>query len=88
MKLLTDRAALICHKCASVIQSQHQHDYKTCKCGNVSIDGGGAYVRIHFKEAGTYTFCKPEEIGTEWMRAEVAHWKSRASAKGSTDAPR
>ena len=34
-----------CLKCLDVIESKHRHDFVTCKCGNVSVDGGKAYLR-------------------------------------------
>jgi hypothetical protein len=37
--------AVICNKCDDFIVSKHRHDFVTCKCGNVSVDGGQAYLR-------------------------------------------
>lgn len=34
-----------CRKCGDVIESFHRHDYKHCKCGSISVDGGKAYIR-------------------------------------------
>lgn len=34
-----------CRKCGDVIESKHQHDFVTCKCGAISVDGGDAYFR-------------------------------------------
>ncbi len=34
-----------CHKCGDEIWSAHVHDYKSCSCSNISIDGGNAYLR-------------------------------------------
>lgn len=34
-----------CRKCYSVIRSYHRHDFQTCKCGAVSVDGGLDYLR-------------------------------------------
>lgn len=34
-----------CKLCQSVIESFHEHDYVTCKCGHISIDGGLQYFR-------------------------------------------
>jgi len=34
-----------CKKCKSVIYSITGHDYVTCKCGAISIDGGMNYGR-------------------------------------------
>jgi hypothetical protein len=37
--------AVICNKCDDFIVSKHRHDFVSCKCGNVSVDGGQAYLR-------------------------------------------
>lgn len=37
--------AVICNKCDDFIVSKHRHDFVTCKCGAVSVDGGQAYLR-------------------------------------------
>lgn len=34
-----------CKYCGDVLQSFHVHDFKTCSCGRVSIDGGLDYAR-------------------------------------------
>lgn len=34
-----------CTKCDTVLESKHRHDFVTCKCGNISIDGGPEYSR-------------------------------------------
>lgn len=31
-----------CKLCESVIESFHQYDYVSCKCGEISIDGGNS----------------------------------------------
>lgn len=35
-----------CDLCDDVIESKHRHDFKTCKCGACSVDGGDAYLRL------------------------------------------
>lgn len=37
--------AAICNKCDEFIVSKHRHDFVTCKCGAISVDGGQAYLR-------------------------------------------
>lgn len=37
--------AVICNKCDDFIFSAHVHDFRTCKCGNISVDGGQSYLR-------------------------------------------
>ena len=34
-----------CKICGSVVKSMYRHDFVTCKCGKVSIDGGSDYTR-------------------------------------------
>ena len=44
MKKLIKNAAK-CLKCDTIIESTHRHDYKSCKCGNIAVDGGLNYTR-------------------------------------------
>jgi len=37
--------AVGCRKCKTTAVSAYQHDYVTCKCGEVFTDGGNAYIR-------------------------------------------
>ena len=32
--------AVRCNCCGDIIESTHRHDFKTCSCGRVSVDGG------------------------------------------------
>jgi hypothetical protein len=34
-----------CKLCDDIIESFHRHDYVTCKCGHISVDGGNDYHR-------------------------------------------
>lgn len=47
MKIITNAA--ICLKCNETIESTHRHDFVTCSCGNLSVDGGHSYLRRAFK---------------------------------------
>lgn len=42
------RNAIKCNHCGDVIESKHGHDFKTCSCGTVSVDGGKMYCRRCF----------------------------------------
>lgn len=44
------RNAAKCNNCLDVIESIHRHDYVTCSCGNLSVDGGLAYLRYSFRD--------------------------------------
>lgn len=39
-----------CLDCEELLYSQTRHDFKTCKCGNLLVDGGSAYIRRGFKD--------------------------------------
>lgn len=34
-----------CKKCGDIIESTYTHDFRTCSCGAVSVDGGHSYLR-------------------------------------------
>ena len=34
-----------CKICGDIIESKFRHDFKTCKCGKVSVDGGLDCIR-------------------------------------------
>lgn len=44
-----------CDNCKAIIVSNSVHDYNTCSCGNVSVDGGHQYTSRSWKDGATYT---------------------------------
>lgn len=48
MNILQNKAQ--CLICMDIIESTHRHDYKSCKCGNLAVDGGFNYIRRTFKD--------------------------------------
>ena len=34
-----------CRKCGDIIESKSVHDFRSCKCGPVAVDGGHNYLR-------------------------------------------
>ena len=42
-QILRNRAQ--CARCGDIIESTHRHDFVTCGCGEISVDGGHAYLR-------------------------------------------
>ena len=42
-KIIANRAR--CRKCGSLLESKFTHDFQTCVCGAISIDGGLQYLR-------------------------------------------
>ena len=53
MKILQN--VIQCNHCKDVLVSYHVHDFKTCKCGKVSIDGGFDYLRRVFEKEEDFT---------------------------------
>jgi hypothetical protein len=39
------RNAVKCLICYDVIESKHTHDFVSCQCGNICVDGGHDYLR-------------------------------------------
>lgn len=44
------RNRIRCKKCDDVIESLYRHDFKVCKCGSVSVDGGKSYSKRSWPE--------------------------------------
>jgi hypothetical protein len=61
-----------CKKCDEVIMSNNRHDYKTCKCGNLSVDGGSWYAKRSFKEPDSY-----EEMLESYKEQEDLYFDER-----------
>lgn len=34
-----------CLHCGDEVESTHRHDFRTCGCGELSVDGGHDYIR-------------------------------------------
>lgn len=43
-----------CLACGDILESISVHDYVTCSCGNVSIDGGNDYLKRSVKDLSKY----------------------------------
>lgn len=39
-----------CKLCGQTIESTHRHHFVTCRCGNLSVDGGHDYLRRGFED--------------------------------------
>ncbi len=46
-KIISNKAR--CDECGETIESKHRHDFVTCKCGNLHVDGGRDYLKRGFK---------------------------------------
>lgn len=43
-------ASLTCPSCNNVIFSRARHDYRSCSCGEIAVDGGFDYLKVSFKK--------------------------------------
>jgi hypothetical protein len=48
------RSRYQCKECEDIIESKHRHDFTTCQCGNLSIDGGLHYTRIIYDKENSW----------------------------------
>jgi hypothetical protein len=56
--------AVTCLGCGDFIVSKHRHDFVTCTCGAISVDGGQAYLRRvgDFANAVDHSWELPDEL--------------------------
>lgn len=56
--------AVTCLGCGDFIVSKHRHDFVTCTCGAISVDGGQAYLRRvgDFTNATDHSWELPDEL--------------------------
>lgn len=63
--------AVRCNRCGDIIESTHRHDFKTCSCGCVSVDGGLDYIRRSSRSRDDFT--ELSEFGEEIIFPENRH---------------
>ena len=63
MKIIKSNKAR-CRLCGDVIESKHSHDWQSCSCGAIFVDGGREYLR-----RGARKFEDLEEL-SEYEEAE------------------
>ena len=44
-EVIITKNAAECVLCNDLIESKYRHDFVTCKCGSISVDGGHSYLR-------------------------------------------
>lgn len=49
IKIIKNR--IKCNHCGDIITSEYVHDFKTCTCGTVSVDGGRDYMKRSYKNS-------------------------------------
>ena len=63
--------AATCLACGDFIVSKHRHDFVTCTCGAISVDGGQEYLRRvgDFTNAMDMSWSLPDEVYKECAEA-------------------
>ncbi len=51
-----------CNACKEVVESTAHHEFVTCKCGALSVDGGMSYLRRVFGNSGYTELSYTEEV--------------------------
>lgn len=64
MKLIKNSAK--CLKCGEVLVSKHRHDWVSCSCGSIFIDGGLEYIRCGGDFSLFEDRCEYEEEKPSW----------------------
>jgi hypothetical protein len=73
MKTKIKRNAAQCRTCGTVLESKYRHDFQTCICGKISVDGGKDYIRRCGNEADMIDLCEYEE---EKIEGTAENWES------------
>ena len=66
-----------CKHCNDIIESKHRHDFVSCSCGAVAVDGGTTYLRRCFPDFPTEDHF--EELSEEILIEEPAACNIAAS---------
>ena len=63
--------AVTCLGCGDFIVSKHRHDFVTCTCGAISVDGGQEYLRRigDFGNAMDISWSIPDEVYNDCAEA-------------------
>lgn len=63
--------AVSCLACGDFIVSKHRHDFVTCTCGAVSVDGGQSYLRRvgDFRNSIDLSWSLPDNIYNDCAEA-------------------
>lgn len=73
------RSRAHCVKCGDIIESKHRHDFVSCSCGTIFLDGGLDYIRCGFKDRAdiklmTETRPKTREEVLEDIKRYGTYW--------------
>lgn len=62
-----------CLNCNTIVESKHRHDWVTCICGNMFVDGGKSYLRRGARDLSQVEeLSETEEISDETSSGTMA----------------
>lgn len=64
----------ICLNCNEEIVSKFTHDYVTCKCGELSVDGGNSYLKRNFTKINSHRDTSIYDVGDHLERRKYLKW--------------
>lgn len=62
-----------CLDCGDEIESKYRHDFRSCSCGNIYVDGGKSYLRRGYKN-GNWMDTSIEEEGDATPQGDGPSW--------------
>lgn len=66
-----------CLSCGDILVSRHRHDYSTCECESITIDGGFDYLKLDSESPDNISIFQVTELDPfETIRAHI-EWGSR-----------
>jgi hypothetical protein len=70
------RNSATCLVCHDQIESRHVHDYVTCECGAISVDGGRSYLRragdpAHLEDTSIFAPDEPRTYSLEHSQQQI-----------------
>ena len=68
------RNSAICLDCNDEIISKFTHDFVTCKCGNLSVDGGSSYLKRNYNNIDSYKEISVYDDGIHDTRRQNMRW--------------
>ena len=80
--------AVTCLGCGDFIVSKHRHDFVTCTCGAISVDGGQEYLRRvgDFSNAVDLSWSLPDKLYFQCADAAGAAMDSGRNTRGVANA--
>ena len=69
-----------CPNCRTLVFSRARHDYRSCPCGEIAVDGGFDYSRLTFKETPPIPYeVKIKQSKTmcfnDWNQTDEKEWE-------------